>query len=327
MKMSMKTLINSLIVMFLTVRISYSQQNAFEELLIYSDEKNQNIEIPQPKKVQQIQQTEQGFIEAQQWIPPNNDEPGFEWPEEKATYKSYKSMKEMEEDEYFIVTGSNGAFFKINDMPAETLGPVKKCFLQPNTRYTLKSNPDFYGEDIIVEILNDVPGCPFQKGYINMDNVFSHSAGGACQLPPTVRAFLDTIAYAEGTETKYNYIFTFATFKSYKDHPRQRRCQGRLCSDAAGRYQFLSKTWDALAEDLGLKDFTPPNQDKAVMEIIRRAGAYKEVLNSSNYQNFSNALRKLNTIWASLPGSPYGQPTHPAKELWQYYKTRLAVYK
>ncbi|OGR72990.1 MAG: hypothetical protein A2089_14650 [Elusimicrobia bacterium GWD2_63_28] len=159
-----------------------------------------------------------------------------------------------------------------------------------------------------------------------MAHVSSSSAGGAWELPRTVRAFLDTLAFAEGTRANYNYIFTFVTFTSYADHPRVKKCAGKLCSTAAGRYQFLSKTWDGLAPALGLNDFTPPSQEKAALEIIRRQGAYNRVLRSSVYENFTSALGKLNTTWASLPGSPYGQPTHSTAELWRVYKAALAKY-
>ncbi|OGR44581.1 MAG: hypothetical protein A2X35_00155 [Elusimicrobia bacterium GWA2_61_42] len=159
-----------------------------------------------------------------------------------------------------------------------------------------------------------------------MTDVSSSSAGGAWELPRTVRAFMDTLAFAEGTKARYNYIFTFVTFNSYADHPRKAICAGKLCSTAAGRYQFLSKTWDGLAPGLGLTEFTPPSQEKAALEIIRRAGAYNRVLKSNVYENFTSALAKLNTTWASLPGSPYGQPTHPTSELWKVYKAALAKY-
>lgn len=145
------------------------------------------------------------------------------------------------------------------------------------------------------------------------------------ELPLNVRAFLDTIAFAEGTREHYNYMFTFVAFTSYTDHPHRRICSGGFCSTAAGRYQFLSKTWDALSKDLGLKDFTPPNQEKATLEVIRRLGAYNAVAGSSKYANFTRAISKLNRTWASLPGSPYGQPTHSMAELWKAYKTALAA--
>jgi len=152
-------------------------------------------------------------------------------------------------------------------------------------------------------------------------------AGGLWELPVNVRAFLDTIAFAEGTLEHYNYIYTFVPFSSYTDHPRKRACNGGLCSTAAGRYQFLSKTWDALAKEIDLPDFTPPNQEKAVLEILRRSGVYTAVENSAKYENFSKAITKINNIWASLPDSPYGQPTYPMSTLWAVYKASLAAHK
>lgn len=144
-------------------------------------------------------------------------------------------------------------------------------------------------------------------------------------LPGTVRAFLDTLAYAEGTGDRYDYIFSHATFGDFSDHPRRVICSYGLCSDAAGRYQFLSTTWDELANKLGLPDFSPASQDKACVEKIAEFGAYDNIA-AGDYDNFSAALGKLNTTWASLPGSPYGQPTHSVGELWDFYQAALAKY-
>lgn len=64
-----------------------------------------------------------------------------------------------------------------------------------------------------------------------------------------VQAFLDTIASAEGTASPdgYRIQYTGTKFASFQDHPREIKCGRRygkkLCSDAAGRYQFLSTTW------------------------------------------------------------------------------------
>ncbi len=179
---------------------------------------------------------------------------------------------------------------------------------------------------MLVTLAEPLPGCQLPGGYVYMAHVSSSSAGGLWELPKTVRAFMDTLAYSEGTNERYNYIFTYITFNSYADHPRRVACQGTLCSTAAGRYQFLSRTWDPLAADLGLRDFTPPSQEKAGLELVRRAGAYNLALKSDKYANFSAAVGKLNTIWASLPGSPYGQPTHSMATLWKAYKAALAKY-
>ncbi len=269
------------------------------------------VDIPRPAQPEHYQG---GAL--RQRLPENNDEPGFQWP---------IRGKGIEDD--YILTGDATTFLKISpDQSADLADGTGKCGLSPNTKYLTTAAPGFEAGHMTVTLKDPLPGCALTKGYVFMEHVAASSAGGACQLPRNERAFLDTLAFAEGTDTKYNYIFTFATFKSYSDHPRQVLCAGRLCSDAAGRYQFLSDTWDPLADDLGLKDFTPPSQDKAVMELIRRAGAYKAVADSSNFESFKRALSKLNGIWASLPGSPYGQPTHSTAALWKQYKACLAKY-
>jgi muramidase (phage lysozyme) len=96
-------------------------------------------------------------------------------------------------------------------------------------------------------------------------------------------------------------VFTGKRFSSFADHPRQLQCAGELCSDAAGAYQFLSTTWDSL----NLPDFSPENQDKGAVELIKRRGAYQNILDG----NIRNALDKCSYEWASLPPGRYGQPS------------------
>lgn len=259
----------------------------------------------------------EGFVEARQYLPPDNDAPGFKWPDERISRSAAPA-------ENFFKTGRNTAYLTASAAPAGKSSA--SCVLAADTVYRTEGKPGFEGDYVVVRLAEPIPGCGLQKGYISMSDVSASSAGGAWELPRTVRAFLDTLAYSEGVNEHYDYIFTFVAFSNYADHPRRRICSGHLCSDAAGRYQFLSSTWDSLARSLGLADFTPPSQEKAVMEIIRRAGAYKAVEKSDVYANFSAALKKLNGTWASLPGSPYGQPTHSATSLWKYYKAALARY-
>lgn len=117
-----------------------------------------------------------------------------------------------------------------------------------------------------------------------------------------VKAFLDTIAQAEGTAAPdgYRTQYTGTKFTSFKDHPRQIRCGRRyrkkLCSDAAGRYQFLSTTWDRFAKKFGVSDFSPQNQDWMAVELIRERGALGDV----EAGRFEPAVRKLAYIWPSF---------------------------
>ena len=98
-------------------------------------------------------------------------------------------------------------------------------------------------------------------------------------------------------------------FTSYAAHPAKRvavRMGGRtIYSTAAGAYQFLSRTWNECRDALLLPDFSPASQDRAAAFLIKRRGAYRDVLEG----RFYTAVRKCAKEWASLPGSPYGQPT------------------
>ena len=44
-------------------------------------------------------------------------------------------------------------------------------------------------------------------------------------------------------------------------------------STGAGRYQLLSRWWDAYRKQLGLKDFSPKSQDAVVLQQIKERGA------------------------------------------------------
>ena len=46
-----------------------------------------------------------------------------------------------------------------------------------------------------------------------------------------------------------------------------------LKSTGAGRYQLLSRWWDAYRKQLGLKDFSPKSQDAVALQQIKERGA------------------------------------------------------
>lgn len=143
------------------------------------------------------------------------------------------------------------------------------------------------------------------------------------QAQQNQRAFLDMIAYAEGTNgpNGYRTLFGGGLFDSYADHPRIYKSftNGRgetLKTSAAGRYQFLAKTWDALAASLQLADFSPANQDAAALELIRQRGALNDVRAGRTEQ----AIAKCAPIWASLPGAGYAQPERQLSVLVAQYR-------
>lgn len=135
-------------------------------------------------------------------------------------------------------------------------------------------------------------------------------------IPDNVRKFLMLITFTEGTDRKgkpYNTLFGYKTFDSYDTHPNIRVPYGKTFSTAAGRYQILKKTFDSLK----MKDFTPESQDRAAIQLLRRRGAYYDVLAGK----WEDAINKCNREWASLPNSPYGQPTHKMPECLKFLET------
>lgn len=127
---------------------------------------------------------------------------------------------------------------------------------------------------------------------------------------PNVRNMLELIAKAEGTtEHGHNTAFGGSRFDSLDDHPRYlkpfKQTDGKTnYTSAAGKYQFLSNTWDEVRGKLGLTDFSGPNQDAGAIYLIDRAGALPDVMNG----DYKAAANKLGKVWASLPSSPYPQP-------------------
>jgi len=123
------------------------------------------------------------------------------------------------------------------------------------------------------------------------------------------RAFLDMLAVSEGTsghgDNGYNVLVGGDLFHDYSKHPNVLVTLNRagLKSTAAGRYQFLKRTWDSLAAKLHLTDFSPAAQDVAALELIAERGAADDVRSG----RFAEAVAKCAPIWASLPGAGYGQ--------------------
>lgn len=126
---------------------------------------------------------------------------------------------------------------------------------------------------------------------------------------PNARKMLDLIANAEGVKHGYNTLFGNERVGSLKAHPNVRKqfkqTDGKTnTTTAAGRYQFLKPTWDGLARQYGLTDFSPRNQDLGALALIKRRGALDDVLKG----DYRSAVNKLGKEWASLPSSPYAQP-------------------
>lgn len=136
-------------------------------------------------------------------------------------------------------------------------------------------------------------------------------------------AFLWMIRKAEGTAgpNGYRTLFGGRLFSGWADHPRVAqqftdKAGRRLWTSAAGAYQFMAvsplpgggstrvNTWDRVRDKLGLPDFSPASQDEAALELIRERGALADV----DAGRFDEAVRKVRSVWASMPGAGYAQP-------------------
>lgn len=134
-------------------------------------------------------------------------------------------------------------------------------------------------------------------------------------IPIEGRALLDHIA---ATESAGRYDVRYGgngdkTFQGFADHPRVAEPitsgpdVGKT-STAAGRYQFLGSTWDQQAKKLGLKDFSPANQDAAAWDLAQteyKAKTGKDlltVLRSGDQAAIADVPRQLSGQWSSLPG-------------------------
>lgn len=131
-------------------------------------------------------------------------------------------------------------------------------------------------------------------------------------LSGNLRAFLAVIRAGEGTADADGYRRHYGgeLFVGFFDHPRKAITAGRYTSTAAGAYQFLSRTWDECKAALGLRDFSPDSQDLAAAYLIRRRGALPDAMAG----RLDAAIAKCNREWASLPGSPYGQPVRTLEQ-------------
>lgn len=141
-----------------------------------------------------------------------------------------------------------------------------------------------------------------------------------------LNAFLDMIAFSEGTDNGrqpthdrgYDVIVGGALFTGYKDHPRVRVSLPRLniVSTAAGRYQILSRFYDAYKVQLKLKDFSPMSQDLIALQLIKECRA-TDIIRAGR---ITDALNLCRSRWASLPKSGYGQFEHNTTDLIVAYR-------
>ena len=150
--------------------------------------------------------------------------------------------------------------------------------------------------------------------------VDGRASTGAGSQTGNAKALLNALADAEGTSQYANDGYkTQYTGKQFKGNNHPREVLGTsLRSDAAGRYQFLSTTWD---EIMGGK-MTPERQDEAALKLIKRRG-----VNIEDGLSIKEIYR-LGGEWASVEGGPDmkkgggygGQAKYSAETFMQMYQ-------
>ncbi|MEG3028697.1 MAG: glycoside hydrolase family 104 protein [Aeromonas sp.] len=154
-----------------------------------------------------------------------------------------------------------------------------------------------------------------------------------------IRAFLRMLKIGEGTIglEGYEHLFGGESFikdygKTFADHPRLlmektvKKTGQVISSTAAGAYQVMRYVWDdpgiiKLREEHGITDFTPAMQDRYCVVILKyRRDALPEIMRG----DIKVAIKKCNKEWASLPGSPYGQPTVKLEDVVAEYNNMVS---
>ena len=83
----------------------------------------------------------------------------------------------------------------------------------------------------------------------------------------------------------------------------------KLKSTGAGRYQLLSRWWDAYLPQAAWRgDFSPKSQDAVALQQIKERGALPMI----DRGDIRQAIDRYGNIWASLPGAGYGRFEHKA---------------
>ena len=126
------------------------------------------------------------------------------------------------------------------------------------------------------------------------------------------KAFLDMLAWSEGTDNGrqktrnhgYDVIVGGELFTGLPDHPRKLvTLNPKLKSTGAGRYQLLSRWWDAYRKAAWPERLLSESQDAVALQQIKERGALPMI----DRGDIRQAIDRCSNIWASLPGAGYGQ--------------------
>lgn len=134
---------------------------------------------------------------------------------------------------------------------------------------------------------------------------------------PYLRALLRTISASEANDSNpYNLLYGGSRFTTYSHHPDQcvviqRGPNVGQCTTAAGRYQFLTTTWEETAQRYHPNpsgwwfwqsySFEPEYQDRVVYKWLSDRQAWNADIPKLLHQgDLKTVLRLLSNTWTSL---------------------------
>lgn len=153
--------------------------------------------------------------------------------------------------------------------------------------------------------------------------------GEALLQNPQIAAFLRAIRSGESSQgpEAYHMLYGGSYFANMSDHPYitgewdGEPLPADWCiaagyspgciTTAAGAYQITVTDWRIMQPLLGLQDFSELSQDRYAVGKLQQFNAVDDILRG----RITAAIDKVDRVWASLPGSNYGQPTVQT-EIW-----------
>ncbi|MDN7873866.1 glycoside hydrolase family 24 protein [Burkholderia aenigmatica] len=126
-------------------------------------------------------------------------------------------------------------------------------------------------------------------------------------------AFLYMLRMAE-SNNRYNVINGGRTFSDYSRHPDigvPIPWRPGYVSTAAGAYQFIFSTWNQVAGEAGLTDFTPASQDAGAVQYLSDLGAIPYI-EAGDLAGAYGQINSTGVIFESLPNAQ-GHNRSPAQ--------------
>jgi lysozyme len=123
-------------------------------------------------------------------------------------------------------------------------------------------------------------------------------------------AFLYMLRMGESSN-RYNVIYGGGTFQDYSHHPNipvPIPSRPGYHSTAAGAYQFIFSTWQMVASEAGLTDFTPASQDAGAVQYLTDLGAMPYI-EAGDVQGAISQINSTGIIFESLAVRPYATLT------------------